>query len=190
MELRIWRAVLLTLLSSCLCSYIAAGSMFFKRPPKLTSGMKLAGLTTVTFGALHFWAVAVTKDIPFLNGCIAIALYVCSLALFWDALRTHRANTLPTCFSSNDSPHLVTDGPYRFVRHPIYCAYLLTWCAGLAGSQNLWLIPTVLVMFVIYGVAAYSEEAMLSQSSVAQQYRDYRSRTGGFVPNPWKLMKR
>jgi protein-S-isoprenylcysteine O-methyltransferase Ste14 len=77
---------------------------------------------------------------------------------------------------------LVLDGPYRYVRHPFYASYLLAWLAGCAATANPWLLLTVVWMFGFYYVAARGEEESILQSGLADVYREYRNRTGMFLP--------
>ena len=79
-------------------------------------------------------------------------------------------------------------GPYRFVRHPFYCSYLLTWAAGVVASAQFWLLPTVAIMLIIYTRAAKLEEEKFTRSPLAETYKSYRTRTGLFLPNPIKML--
>jgi protein-S-isoprenylcysteine O-methyltransferase Ste14 len=85
--------------------------------------------------------------------------------------------------------HLVEGGPYRLLRHPFYCSYLLAWTAGIAATGRWWLIPTVLVMLAIYVRAARMEEDKFTRSPLAAAYERYRSQTGMLLPNPAKLFR-
>jgi protein-S-isoprenylcysteine O-methyltransferase Ste14 len=75
----------------------------------------------------------------------------------------------------------VLPGPYRFVRHPFYCSYLLTWA-------EFRLLPTVTIMLIIYTRAAKLEEEKFTRSSLAETYKSCRTRTGLFLPNPIKML--
>ena len=76
---------------------------------------------------------------------------------------------------------LVTGGPFRFLRHPIYLGLNL-----LALGTAVW-IPTALVWtgFVLVAVGsdlrARAEEAILDKA-FGKEYRDYCSRTRRFLP--------
>lgn len=81
-----------------------------------------------------------------------------------------------------DAGHrLSTDGPFAWVRHPIYAALDL-----LALGSLLW-IPTVatlaglLLMIVMGDVRARGEETVLL-AAFGEDYRRYRSRVRRFVP--------
>ena len=75
---------------------------------------------------------------------------------------------------------LVTSGPYRFVRHPVYTAQLLFtfgWSLALGG----WLTALyALALSVVLNFKALLEERRLVQRF--PEYRDYQARTRKFVP--------
>ena len=77
-------------------------------------------------------------------------------------------------------PELITSGPYRFVRHPIYSGLLL----GLLGTA----LATNLYWFIAFGAAlayfAYSasvEERLLT-ASFPDTYPSYRAHTKMLIP--------
>jgi len=53
------------------------------------------------------------------------------------------------------------------------------------GSAQAWLWLTVLAMVVIYYLAARMEEQKFMASSLAEEYTQYRYRTGMFIPRLW-----
>jgi protein-S-isoprenylcysteine O-methyltransferase Ste14 len=81
-----------------------------------------------------------------------------------------------------DKHELVTDGLYRFVRHPMYSSFWLwgiaqallipNWIAGLAGLAG--------VAF-LYFMRVGPEEAMM-RKTFGPAYDDYAARTGRVVP--------
>ena len=109
--------------------------------------------------------------------------------MFWWAIKASTAGNLSAIFSPDAPARLVEEGPYRFIRHPLYCSYILTWTAGLIATAQPWLLVTVLVMAVIYLRAAIQEEQKFFHSPLATAYRSYRTRTGLIIPNPWKLVR-
>jgi protein-S-isoprenylcysteine O-methyltransferase Ste14 len=79
---------------------------------------------------------------------------------------------------------LITSGPYRFVRHPIYSGYLALLLGSGVGMLNVWLLLLWPLSFLGMLVQARSEERLLV-SRFGQAYRGYAGRTGQFVPRFW-----
>jgi protein-S-isoprenylcysteine O-methyltransferase Ste14 len=77
---------------------------------------------------------------------------------------------------------LVTDGPYRFVRHPMYTAILLVGMGVSLLSAN-WLVsvPYLGAFCAIIFIRIPSEEAMMLEQ-FGDAYRNYMQRTGRLVP--------
>lgn len=75
---------------------------------------------------------------------------------------------------------LVTQGPYRWIRHPMYTAFLLgAWAlARTAVRDEAWLVWYVLTL-VLWLKSRYEERWMLAQHP---GYADYRQQTKRFLP--------
>jgi protein-S-isoprenylcysteine O-methyltransferase Ste14 len=76
---------------------------------------------------------------------------------------------------------LVTSGPYRWVRHPLYSVTLFTMIGFTLLSANWFIGAMTLVMFSILAVRTTTEEAKLIER-YGDEYRAYMQRTGRFVP--------
>ena len=76
---------------------------------------------------------------------------------------------------------LVTTGPYRWVRHPFYCATALSVLANALVAANLFLFVTGVLTVVLIISRTRIEEARL-QERFSDQYRAYAARTGRFIP--------
>ena len=183
-----WQWISALLLMACLMSFAWAMRNFFVQPAGRTRGMKIISASSIVFAALHFIAILAGNNITPERGCVGALLYLWSLGLFWWTLRTNAAVRLSAAFSPDVPLHLVEDGPYRFIRHPFYCSYVLAWSAGTIATGRWWLLPTLAVMIVIYWRAAIVEEEKFSRSSLADEYQRYRTRTAWLVPNPMKLL--
>ncbi len=186
--LSIWQYTLIALLLASLASFGWGMRKFFVQPAGMTAGMRLTAACGALFSALHFVALCIPRTIAPERGAAAFVLYLAALGLFWWAIAVNRSQPLSAVFSPDAPAHLTLSGPYRLIRHPFYCAYLFTWIAGYIGSGQIWLLPTVLVMFFIYLRASKHEEAKFSETPLAGDYELYRARTGRFVPNPLKLL--
>ena len=182
-----WQWISAALLVGCLASFSWAMQRFFVQPAGLTGGMKVIKAFGIVFGVLHLAAIVATPGVTSPRGVSGAALYLCALGLFWWAINTSLRKPLSAAFSPDLPAHLVSEGPYRMIRHPLYCSYLMCWLAGWMTTGRLWLAPTIVVMLVIYLLAAAEEEDKFTRSPLAAAYQQYRARTGLFLPNPLKL---
>lgn len=108
------------------------------------------------------------------------------IALAGFALLQWAQNTLGKNWS--DTPRmikeqsLITSGPYHFVRHPIYTAFLLILGSTLLISAN-WLIGFAWIGMTVLEVASrigFEEKLMLEY--FGDQYHEYMKRTGKLLP--------
>ena len=77
---------------------------------------------------------------------------------------------------------LVTDGPYRRIRHPIYTSFILILGSSLCISANLfigllWIIVTAVD---IEARIRFEEEKMIAR--FGEEYRRYKERSGSLLP--------
>ncbi|NDU91557.1 MAG: isoprenylcysteine carboxylmethyltransferase family protein [Ferrovum sp.] len=124
------------------------------------------------------WSIPWTlKGVPILFGGAAFAL---ALWVF--------AHNPPGNFNIRPEPkrnaRLVTRGPYRLVRHPMYVALLLAM-AGIAAeaSNGLLLLGMWVLLLLVLNFKAALEERLLQQRW--PEYADYRTRTWRFIPRIW-----
>ena len=87
--------------------------------------------------------------------------------------------SLPPAARGNE---LVTNGPYRYVRHPVYAAFLSCLNFGLAVLLDNWIY--VIWAMLIHGVWHWnirSEEELMNRA-FPKEYPGYCKVTGRFVP--------
>jgi protein-S-isoprenylcysteine O-methyltransferase Ste14 len=108
------------------------------------------------------------------------------IALLGFVLLQWAQNTLAKNWS--DTPRmikeqsLITSGPYQFIRHPIYTAFLLILGSTLLISAN-WLIGLAWIGMTVLEVASrISFEENLMLEYFGDQYRVYMKRTGRLLP--------
>ena len=79
-------------------------------------------------------------------------------------------------------PALVKDGPYGWMRHPIYLAFLLMQISVLLLTSN-WFIGLcgIAIISAVIAIRIPEEEKMLSEQ-FGDEYRQYIDRTGRFMP--------
>lgn len=82
-----------------------------------------------------------------------------------------------------ESSKLITNGPYRYIRHPSYTFYILV-TTGLAILTQIWF-----VYLIIWGVGQYSKVADKEEEMLVLQfgeaYIEYRLRSKKFIPLVW-----
>jgi protein-S-isoprenylcysteine O-methyltransferase Ste14 len=110
---------------------------------------------------------------------IGAVVFACGLALaIWARLELGRNWGMP--MSQKAEPELVTSGPYRFVRHPIYSG-ILAGVAGTALADNLIGLIIVAVLGAYFYYSASVEERNLS-ATFPSAYPAYRARTKMLIP--------
>jgi protein-S-isoprenylcysteine O-methyltransferase Ste14 len=141
------------------------------------TGLGLVPLIYILTGAPRF------ADYPFapVQGWLGAALFVAALWLFH---RTHR--TLGRNWSDSlevrERHTLVTAGPYRLVRHPMYSAFFL-WALAQALLLPNWVAgPAGLVGFGMLFFFRVGREEQLMLETFGDQYRTFMKRTARIVP--------
>jgi protein-S-isoprenylcysteine O-methyltransferase Ste14 len=82
-----------------------------------------------------------------------------------------------------EARRLVTGGPYRLIRHPLYAAEILAACALVLARPGLWATLTLAPFIAVQMVRARFEEGLLSR--VFPEYRRYAARTRRLIPLVW-----
>jgi len=94
--------------------------------------------------------------------------------------RVHIGRNWGTPMTQKDDPELVTSGPYRYVRHPIYSGILVAGIGTAVALNWLWLIAVVLAgLYFIYGATV--EERFLTEQ-FPDDYPAYKRSTKMLVP--------
>jgi protein-S-isoprenylcysteine O-methyltransferase Ste14 len=111
---------------------------------------------------------------PYVLGALSLVLIVAAVIVWLLAIRRMRA--------AYAGGYLETQGMFAWVRNPIYAAFILVECPGLALA--LWSWPAPALPFVAYGLYRLwipAEERELVRRFGAQ-YEAYRRRVSGLVP--------
>jgi protein-S-isoprenylcysteine O-methyltransferase Ste14 len=110
---------------------------------------------------------------------VGALLFVCGIALaVWARLHLGRNWGMP--MTQRAEPELVTSGPYRFVRHPIYSGLLIAML-GTALVNNLLGLVVVAVLVAYFYYSGTVEERNLT-ATFPKAYPEYRSRTKMLIP--------
>jgi protein-S-isoprenylcysteine O-methyltransferase Ste14 len=110
---------------------------------------------------------------------IGLVVFAAGLAFAaWARVHIGRNWGLP--MTEKDNPELVTSGPYRLVRHPIYSGLLLAGVGTAVALSWFWLIAVALAG-VYFGYSATVEERFLT-SQFPDAYPGYKRSTKMLVP--------
>jgi protein-S-isoprenylcysteine O-methyltransferase Ste14 len=141
------------------------------RPPGL--------LIVVVFVVLRIVRPNALAVHPLAAQIVGLILFLAGLGLaVWARIYLGRNWGMP--MTRKDEPELVTTGPYRFVRHPIYSGLLLA-LLGTSLATNLYYLIALAVLGVYFIHSARVEEQLMT-SSFPTAYPSYRARTKMLIP--------
>ena len=83
-----------------------------------------------------------------------------------------------------DDHELVTSGPFRLVRHPIYSAIIALWLGAALGTLN-WLLLVTWPVYVMGVMKPARQEEELLRAKFGDAYEQYAGETGRFLPRLW-----
>jgi protein-S-isoprenylcysteine O-methyltransferase Ste14 len=110
---------------------------------------------------------------------IGLVLFVAGLALaVW--ARIHLGRNWGTPMTEKHDVELVTTGPYRWIRNPIYSGLILAMIGTTVAVSVTWLVVTVCVgSYFVY--SAFMEERFMA-TRLPDSYPAYRSSTKRLIP--------
>jgi protein-S-isoprenylcysteine O-methyltransferase Ste14 len=94
--------------------------------------------------------------------------------------RIHLGKNWGMPMSTKQNPELVTSGPYRYIRHPIYTGILLAMIGSGLASSLFWL--TVFAITAIYFVYSAVQEEKLMTEQFPKVYPSYKNKTKMLIP--------
>ena len=114
--------------------------------------------------------------------CIGVIICVASMAFFIWARQCLGRNWSQTV-SAKEGHELVTSGPYRYIRHPMYAGGFLACIASaiVCGGAFIFLLIILGALF-LWRVAA---EDKLMEQQFPNEYPDYKKRTKALIPFVW-----
>jgi protein-S-isoprenylcysteine O-methyltransferase Ste14 len=143
------------------------------------AGPPLAG-TCIAFLIDPRWVEFGRVALPPAVRLLGVPAALAGLGLFGWMFRHLGLNVTPTSMP-RATARLVTSGPYRWLRHPMYSAALLLVIAATLFTSNGVVALGGLAMFALLAVRSRIEERRLIEK-FGDAYRDYQRRTGRFLP--------
>lgn len=124
--------------------------------------------------ALELPAIAQHRPAGIVLIVVGVALSVWAAGTF----RRHRAEIMP---SSAAHSTLVTSGPFRYSRNPMYLGALMVGvgAALTAGTGLMWLVPVVLFALQNFVIIPFEERSV--ERTLGEPYRAYRSRVRRWI---------
>lgn len=120
------------------------------------------------------WSTFLARFVPLGVRLALLALCLtASVALIRSAAAVHHIE--------GPSDHVVTTGPFRLVRHPIYLAVMLVYKGLALATASLLALAVLSGIFFYYNYIAGYEERLL-EARFGAAYKEYKSRTGKWVP--------
>lgn len=113
------------------------------------------------------------------HGPVSIGLQIAALLLMIWARVTFGIRSFHYAANPTEGG-LVTTGPYRYVRHPIYAAILLLVWTGVAANRSPTSVALGLVATAMVALRILFEETLVRQRY--PEYDDYARRTKRVVP--------
>ena len=104
---------------------------------------------------------------------------LCVAGVFW-LFSSIGSGITPT--SATRTQHtLVTGGPYRWIRHPLYTIGSTLFVAFGMMADNWFIMLLGILVFILMAIRTPKEEANLI-AKFGDEYREYMKRTGRFLP--------
>lgn len=128
------------------------------------------------------WVAWARLNLPDWARWMAVVVAFALLPLLYWVFASLGTNISPTQ-ATRQRHQLVTHGPYRYVRHPLYSLGSLFVIAIMVITSLWWLIGLV-IPFVLLLWRTPIEEARLIET-FGDEYRAYMQRTGRFLPK-WR----
>ncbi len=154
---------------------VKRGRILWSRELRIRAVLVVVVILLVRFGAFR------THGLDTSPWRAALGLVIFALGLgFAIWARVHIGRNWGSPMTQKNEPELVTSGPYRLVRHPIYSGILVAG-VGTAVALN-WLWLTAVVLAGIYFVYSAAVEERYMTEQFPDTYPLYKLSTKMFIP--------
>jgi len=156
--------------------------MWFAIVLRLAGGVLwLSTLAYLAYPSLVQWAAV---PLPVAVRWLGVALSIVGIAMMQWTLATLGKNLTDTV-ETRQTAHLITHGPYRWVRHPYYVTAAMLIAATTLITANLLIGIAGIIVQLLLVIRTPLEEQVLEER-FGQDYRDYQATTGRFLPKTSK----
>ena len=134
------------------------------------------GFALCLIGAMYL----METDILFSLNPFAISIKILSVGLMiWSRISFGRRSFHAAADTTEGG--LVTNGPYRWLRHPIYTAAIIFFGSCLISDHHIEVLLCLLLIVLGFLVRINLEEKFLAET-YGQEFVEYRSRTQKIIP--------
>lgn len=153
-------------------------------PVALLLRMAMALLVAVSFLAYVFapaWLAWSAWGLPlWLRTAAAVVAVGCLPAIRW--MFVSIGDNISETILTKSTHQLVTHGPYRWIRHPLYAFALLELFSLALLASNWYLLSFPCIASVVFRWLVIPREEANLIKVFGKDYEDYRRRTGALVP--------
>jgi len=137
------------------------------RPPLVYLSSMILGV------ALHFaWPVQIVSGaLGTALGCSAV---LAAAALFLFSVRTFRSEGTPVP-GNRPTTTIVSTGPYRFSRNPIYVSFSLLQLGIALWVDSIWLLVTLVPAVALMAFVVVPREERYLEARFPSEYRSYKA---------------
>lgn len=120
------------------------------------------------------------RQSTFLSNCVPmyVRLFILGLALI-SAVYLFKSGHIVVSHKQRPNS-VVTTGAFRYVRHPLYLASILTYLGLAVSTLSLFSLALLVGIFIFYNYIANYEERFL-EAKFGEEYRVYKKKTGKWV---------
>jgi len=174
-------------------------SSYFRRKADRESGEAISRnvdgrvmMTLIRLGGLALWLSPLVYLInpgwmtwskmglpEWIRGLGVVIGALCVIGIYW-LFSSIGSGITPTSATRNQHV-LVTNGPYRWVRHPLYTVGTALFLAFGMMADNWFIAALGMLTFILMAIRTPKEEANLI-AKFGGEYREYMKRTGRFLP--------
>lgn len=159
--------------------YTATEGLMLAVPRFLLLGASLVGMLVYSIDPhLMKWSAL---PLPFWLRWLGFFIALLALILFVWVLWSLGQNFSTTLTIKKDQT-LVIQGPYRWVRHPMYTSFVLLWVGYFFLSTNWFIGLTGILGFVLAIVVRTPKEEQMMIERFGDEYIAYTKRTGRYLP--------
>ena len=180
--------------------FVAFGiSAYFRRKADRETGEKIPRkadgttlMTIIRIGGLILWMAPIAYllnpdwiawakiGLPGLVRWAGVGIgVVCTVLIYW--LFSSIGNNISPTSATRKQHKLITHGPYRWIRHPLYTIGAITFISLGLLADNWFIILSGVLVFVVMAIRTPKEEANLIEK-FGDEYKEYMKRTGRFWP--------